>query len=113
MQLSAEEVGRIIGATIPFNAVPGSEDMVGYANKVPIGIVVAITPFNDPLNLVRHKLGPAIAAGNPVILKPSDDTPVVVIKFGEILFDSGLLKEMLSIITGSPEYFGDALIRDD
>ena len=113
MQLSAEEAGRIIGATIPFNAVRGSEDRVGYETKVPIGIVVAITPFNDPLNLVCHKLGPAIAAGNPVILKPSNYTPIVAIKFGEILFESGLPKEMLSIITGSPEYFGDAIISDD
>ena len=113
MQLSAEEAGRIIGATIPFNAVSGSEDRVGYEIKVPIGIVVAITPFNDPLNLVCHKLGPAIAAGNPVILKPSDYTPLVAIKFEEILSEAGLPKEMLSIITGSPEYFGDALISDD
>jgi|TARA_B110000093_G_scaffold33609_1_gene34609 glyceraldehyde-3-phosphate dehydrogenase (NADP+) len=113
MQLSAEEAGRISGATIPFNAVTGSEDRVGYEFKVPIGIVIAITPFNDPLNLVCHKLGPAIAAGNPVILKPSDYTPLVAIKFGEILYESGLPKEMLSIITGSPEHFGDALLRDD
>jgi glyceraldehyde-3-phosphate dehydrogenase (NADP+) len=113
MQLSAEEAARISGSTIPFNAVPGSEDRVGYETKAPIGIVVAITPFNDPLNLVCHKLGPAIAAGNPVILKPSDYTPLVAIKFGEILFEAGLPKEMLSIITGSPEYFGDALISDD
>jgi len=113
MQLSAEEAGRIIGATIPFNAVPGSEDRTGYETKVSIGIVVAITPFNDPLNLVCHKLGPAIAAGNPVILKPSDYTPLVAIKFGKILFEAGLPKEMLSIITGSPEVFGDSLISDD
>ncbi len=113
MQLSAEEAGRITGATIPFNAVVGSEDRVGYETKFPIGIVVAITPFNDPLNLVCHKLGPAIAAGNPVILKPSDYTPLVAIKFGEILFEAGLPKEMLSIITGSPETFGDSLISDE
>jgi glyceraldehyde-3-phosphate dehydrogenase (NADP+) len=113
MQLSAEEASRISGATIPFNSVLGSEDRVGYEIKFPIGIVVAITPFNDPLNLVCHKLGPAIAAGNPVILKPSDYTPLVAIKFGEILFEAGLPKEMLSIITGAPEYFGDALISDD
>ena len=113
MQLSAEEAGRIIGATIPFNAVPGSEDRTGYETKVSIGVVVAITPFNDPLNLVCHKLGPAIAAGNPVILKPSDYTPLVAIKFGKILFEAGLPKEMLSIITGSPEVFGDSLISDD
>ena len=113
MQLSAEEASRISGATIPFNAVPGSEDRVGYEIKFPIGIVVAITPFNDPLNLVCHKLGPAIAAGNPVLLKPSDYTPLVAIKFGEILFEAGLPREMLSIITGAPEYFGDALISDD
>jgi glyceraldehyde-3-phosphate dehydrogenase (NADP+) len=113
MQLSAEEAARISGSTIPFNSVPSSEDRVGYEIKFPIGIVVAITPFNDPLNLVCHKLGPVIATGNPVILKPSDYTPLVVIKFGEILFESGLPKELLSIITGSPEYFGDALISDD
>ena len=113
MQLSSEEAGRIIGETIPFNAVPGSEDRFGYETKSPIGIVVAITPFNDPLNLVCHKLGPAIAAGNPIILKPSDYTPLVAIKFGEILFESGLPKEMLSIITGSPETFGDSLISDE
>ena len=113
MQLSAEEAGRLIGASIPFNAVPGSEDRFGYETKFPIGIVVAITPFNDPLNLVCHKLGPAIAAGNPVILKPSDYTPLVAIKFGEILFESGLPKEMLSIITGAPEAFGDSLISDE
>ena len=113
MQLSAEEAGRIIGATIPFNAVSGSEDRFGYETKFPIGIVVAITPFNDPLNLVCHKLGPAIAAGNPVILKPSDYTPLVAIKFGEILFEAGLPKEMLSIITGAPEAFGDSLISDE
>ena len=113
MQLSAEEASRISGATIPFNAVQGSEDRVGYEIKVPIGIVVAITPFNDPLNLICHKLGPAIAAGNPVILKPSDYTPLIAIKFGEILSEAGLPKEMLSIITGSPAYFGDALISDD
>jgi glyceraldehyde-3-phosphate dehydrogenase (NADP+) len=113
MQLSGEEAGRITGATIPFNAVPGSEDRVGYETKFPIGIVVAITPFNDPLNLVCHKLGPAIAAGNPVILKPSDYTPLVAIQFGKILFEAGLPKEMLSIITGSPEVFGDTLISDD
>jgi len=113
MQLSAEEAARISGATIPFNAVAGSEDRVGYELKCPIGIVVAITPFNDPLNLVCHKLGPAIAAGNPVILKPSDYTPLIALKFGEILYEAGLPKEMLSIITGAPEHFGDALISDE
>lgn len=113
MRLSAEEAARISGSTIPFNSVQGSEDRVGYETKFPIGIVVAITPFNDPLNLVCHKLGPAIAAGNPVILKPSDYTPLVAIKFGEILFEAGLPKEMLSIITGSPEAFGDALVSDE
>jgi glyceraldehyde-3-phosphate dehydrogenase (NADP+) len=113
MQISAEEASRIVGATIPFNSVAGSEDRVGYEHKFPIGLVVAITPFNDPLNLVCHKLGPAIATGNPVILKPSDYTPLVAIKFGEILYESGLPKEMLTIITGAPEVFGDLLVSDD
>lgn len=113
MQISAEEASRIVGSTIPFNSVAGSEDRVGYEHKSPIGLVVAITPFNDPLNLVCHKLGPAIAAGNPVILKPSDYTPLVAILFSKILKEAGLPDVMLSIITGSPEFFGDLLVSDD
>lgn len=113
MQLSSEEALRIKGATIPFDSVEGSEDRVGYEYKVPIGIVVAITPFNDPLNLVCHKLGPAIAAGNPVILKPSDFTPLIALKLGEILKEAGLPDGMLNIITGNPEVFGNSLISDE
>ena len=72
---SAEEAKRILGETIPFDSFPGGEKRRGYYYRFPIGIILAITPFNDPLNLVAHKLGPAIAAGNAVILKPATVTP--------------------------------------
>ncbi|MCP4724158.1 MAG: aldehyde dehydrogenase family protein, partial [bacterium] len=69
--VSAEESKRILGETVPFDSFPGGENRVGYYYRFPIGIILAITPFNDPLNLVAHKIGPAIAAGNSVILKPA------------------------------------------
>ncbi len=77
MTASAEEAKRILGETIPFDSFPGGEKRRGYYYRFPIGIVLAITPFNDPLNLVAHKLGPAIAAGNSVILKPATVTPLI------------------------------------
>ena len=73
---SAEEAKRILGETIPFDSFPGGEKRKGFYYRFPIGVVLAITPFNDPLNLVAHKLGPAIAAGNSVILKPATVTPL-------------------------------------
>ncbi len=72
--ISAEEARRLNGETIPFDSAEGSENRVGYYYRFPIGIIGAITPFNDPLNLVAHKLGPAIAGGNSVVLKPATVT---------------------------------------
>src|SRR5690625_6137781 len=69
--MSAEEARRISGETIPFDQMSGHENRVGYYYNFPIGIVAAITPFNDPLNLVAHKVGPAIASGNAIIVKPA------------------------------------------
>ncbi|MGC9336931.1 MAG: aldehyde dehydrogenase family protein, partial [Candidatus Cloacimonadia bacterium] len=85
IMLSGEEARRILGETIPFDSMPGSENRVGYFYRFPIGIIGAITPFNDPLNLVVHKLGPAIAGGNSVVLKPATATPLSALKVGELL----------------------------
>src|SRR5699024_9279285 len=71
IRISAEEARRIKGETIPFDQMPGTENRIGYYYKFPIGIIAAITPFNDPLNLVAHKIGPAIASGNAIIVKPA------------------------------------------
>ena len=110
--ISAEEARRIDGETIPFDSAEGSENRVGYYYRFPIGIIAAITPFNDPLNLVAHKLGPAIAGGNSVVLKPATVTPLSALKLAECLLDAGLPAEILSVVTGHGNEIGDALVSD-
>jgi glyceraldehyde-3-phosphate dehydrogenase (NADP+) len=110
--LSSEEAKRIHGETIPFDSAPGSENRMGYYVRVPLGVVAAITPFNFPLNLVAHKLGPAFAAGNAVVLKPASAAPLTALKLGEIMVNSGLPKKALNIVTGRGEEIGKALVTD-
>jgi len=110
--ISAEEARRIIGETIPFDSREGSENRIGYYYRFPIGIIVAITPFNDPLNLVAHKVGPAIAAGNAVVLKPATVTPLSALKLGEALIEAGLPWKILNIVTGRASEIADALVTD-
>ncbi|MBI4522170.1 MAG: aldehyde dehydrogenase family protein, partial [Gemmatimonadetes bacterium] len=76
LMLSAEEAKRIGGETLPMDAAPGAAGKFGLTIRVPCGVVLAISPFNFPLNLVCHKVGPALAAGNSVIVKPASDTPL-------------------------------------
>ena len=111
--LSAEEAKRILGETIPFDSMPGAENRVGYYYRFPIGVIAAITPFNDPLNLVAHKLGPIIAGGNSVVLKPATVTPLSALKLGEILLEAGLPPKILNIVTGHGDEIGDALVTDE
>ncbi len=113
LTVSAEESKRILGETIPFDSFPGGEKRIGYYYRFPIGIVLAITPFNDPLNLVAHKLGPAFAAGNSVILKPATVTPLSALKLGETFLKAGLPPKALNILTGYGSVIGDPLVRDE
>ena len=113
MTVAAEEARRILGETIPFDSMAGSENRVGYYYRFPIGIIGAITPFNDPLNLVAHKLGPAIAGGNSVVLKPATVTPLSALKMGEALLEAGLPPKVLNIVTGYGNKIGDALVTDE
>jgi glyceraldehyde-3-phosphate dehydrogenase (NADP+) len=113
LKISAEEAKRILGETIPFDSFPGGESKLGYFYRQPIGIVLAITPFNDPLNLVAHKLGPAIAAGNSVVLKPATVTPLSAIKLAEAFFEAGLPKECLQVVTGNGSEIGPVLVQDE
>jgi len=76
LRLAADEARRIAGEVIPLDATPGLRNRIGFTVLVPRGIVCAITPYNSPLNGVSHKIAPAIAAGNVVILKPSEQTPL-------------------------------------
>ncbi len=111
--ISGEEARRVVGETLPFDSVPGSENRVGYYYRFPIGIIGAITPFNDPLNLVAHKLGPAIAGGNSIVLKPATTTPLSALKLGDTFLKAGLPKNILNIVTGYGSEVGDVLVSDD
>ncbi len=97
---SAEEAKRINGETFPIDAHPNGKGKVGFYIRVPVGIVSAITPFNFPLNLSMHKVAPALATGNAVILKPSERTPLTPLMLGEILLEAGVPPEAISVIPG-------------
>jgi glyceraldehyde-3-phosphate dehydrogenase (NADP+) len=113
LTVAAEEVKQIVGETLPFDSIEGSENRWGYYYRFPIGVIAAITPFNDPLNLVAHKVGPAIAGGNSVVLKPATVTPLSALKLGEAIMEAGLPPKVLNIVTGYGGEIGDALVTDD
>ncbi|MBI2461684.1 MAG: aldehyde dehydrogenase family protein, partial [Candidatus Rokubacteria bacterium] len=109
---SAEEAKRIHGETVPVDGAPGGAGKFAFTIRVPCGIVVAISPFNFPLNLVCHKVGPALAGGNAVSVKPATDTPLSALKLTEILLEAGLPPEGIQCLTGPGGEIGDALCRD-
>src|SRR2546421_1668418 len=109
---SAEEAKRIHGEMVPLEATPGSENRLAFPIRVPVGVVCAITPFNFPLNLVAHKVAPALAAGNAVILKPASYTPVVSAKLCAILTEAGLPPGCLNFVVGPGDSVGQALLND-
>ena len=112
LMVSAEEAKRIVGEMVPLDGAPGTGNRLGFTLRVPCGVVLAISPFNFPLNLVAHKVGPAIAAGNSVILKPASDTPLSALKLTAILLEAGLPPSGIQCITGSGGELGKALCSD-
>lgn len=112
-KFAAEEAKRIHGETIPVDAAPGGDGRIAYTVREPLGIVAAITPFNFPMNLVAHKVGPAIASGNTVVLKPASQTPLTSYFIGELLVEAGLPKGALNIVTGAGSLIGNKLVTDD
>ncbi|MDH7972104.1 aldehyde dehydrogenase family protein [Sphingomonas sp. AR_OL41] len=110
LRLSAEEAVRLAGETLAFDSMAGGEGRSGFYLYEPVGVVVAITPFNDPLNLICHKLGPAFAAGNAVILKPAEQAPLVAVMLAHLLIEVGLHPEALNVLTGRGEAFGATLV---
>lgn len=92
------EALRMEGAVLPLDLAHGSEERVAVVRRFPVGVVGAITPFNFPLNLVAHKVAPAIAVGCPVALKPSSSAPVTALRLGKILLDAGLPAWMLHVL---------------
>ncbi|WP_257348189.1 aldehyde dehydrogenase family protein [Pseudalkalibacillus decolorationis] len=113
LEISAEEAKRIHGEGIPVEAAPGSENRQAYTKRVPVGVVAAITPFNVPLNLVCHKVGPALAAGNSVVLKPAEVTPVSAIVLTEVFEKSGLPVGRLNVVTGAGSKIGEWLLQNN
>jgi glyceraldehyde-3-phosphate dehydrogenase (NADP+) len=112
LRVSGEEATRILGETIAFDQQRGSENRRGYFYRFPIGVIGAITPFNDPLNLVAHKVGPALAAGNGVVLKPATVTPLSALKLAELLLEAGTPPRALNVVTGPGGEVGEALVTD-
>lgn len=109
-QFAAEEAKQVRGETVPLDAAPGVTNRIGWTKRVPLGVVSAITPFNFPFNLVAHKLGPAFAVGNTVVLKPANQTPLSSIVMADIFKEAGLPEGALQIVTGSGSELSDALV---
>ena len=112
LRLCAFEGSQLRGETLPLDAQVATKGKLGFTLRVPCGIVVAITPFNYPLLLVVHKVGPALAAGNAVILKPARQTPLVALKLTQIFLEAGLPESGLQCITGSGAVIGGRLCAD-
>lgn len=109
LRLAAEEGRRMSGETLPFESRAGAENREGYYFRFPIGVVGAITPFNDPLAMAAHKLAPAIAAGNAVVLKPGSATPFSGLALARDLLEAGLPPDRLNVVTGPGREVGEAL----
>ena len=96
--IAAEEAKRIPGEVIPLDWTPGTDSHLGILRRVPIGPVLGITPFNFPLNLVAHKVAPALAAGNSILIKPAPQTPLTALLLGEVVLEAGLPPGALNIL---------------
>jgi acyl-CoA reductase-like NAD-dependent aldehyde dehydrogenase len=112
-KFAAEEAKRIHGETIPLDAALGGENRVAFTMREPLGVIGAITPFNFPMNLVAHKLGPAIASGNTIVLKPASQTPLSAYFIAELFEQAGLPKGVLNVVTGSGKTIGDQIVTDE
>jgi glyceraldehyde-3-phosphate dehydrogenase (NADP+) len=112
LRLAAFEGSQLRGESLPVDAQVGAKGKLGFTLRVPCGVVVAITPFNYPLLLVMHKIGPALAAGNAVILKPANQTPLSALKLTKLIVEAGLPENGLQCITGSGAKIGPALCAD-
>ena len=113
LELSAEAAINLVGETINTDATPSGKKTVSFYKRVPLGVVVAITPFNFPLNLAAHKLGPALAAGNSVVFKPTPEAPYTGYLLAKAFIESEhAIPDMLSVVYGDAEV-GNALVSSD
>jgi acyl-CoA reductase-like NAD-dependent aldehyde dehydrogenase len=110
---AAVEARKLAGEMVPMDAAQAGEGKLAFTLRKPIGIVGAISPFNFPLNLVAHKLAPALAAGCPVVLKPATQTPLSALLLAELEEEAGLPPGWLSVIVGPSSEIGDVLVEDE
>jgi acyl-CoA reductase-like NAD-dependent aldehyde dehydrogenase len=111
--MSAVEARKLAGEVVPMDASPAGVGKLALSLRVPIGIVAAISPFNFPLNLVAHKIAPALAAGCAVVLKPAEKTPLSALFLAELETEAGLPPGWLSVVCGPASEIGDALVADE
>jgi acyl-CoA reductase-like NAD-dependent aldehyde dehydrogenase len=112
-KFAAQEANQLYGETLPLDAAPGGQNRLGYTKPEPLGVIGAITPFNFPMNLVAHKVGPAIATGNTIVLKPASQTPLSSFFLAELLQEAGLPAGVLNVITGSGRIVGDHIVTHE
>ena len=110
VRLSAEESKRVHGRTLVLDQWPSGDGRFGLDTRSPLGVIVGLTPFNDPLNLVAHKVGPALATGNAIIIKPDSKTPLSALWLAELFVDAGLPPGWLQVLPGFGGEIGRALI---
>lgn len=111
-KFAAEEAKRLHGETVPLDAAIGGEGRLAYTVREPLGVIGAITPFPFPMNLVAHKVGPALAAGNTVVVKPASQTPLSALFLAELAEQAGVPAGALNVITGSGASVGDQIVSD-
>jgi acyl-CoA reductase-like NAD-dependent aldehyde dehydrogenase len=112
-RFAAVEARRLAGEVVPMDASAAGAGKLGFTIRVPIGVVAAISPFNFPLNLVAHKIAPALAAGCPVVLKPASSTPLSALFLAELEQEAGLPAGWLNVLTGPSSEIGDVLVDDE
>jgi acyl-CoA reductase-like NAD-dependent aldehyde dehydrogenase len=113
LTFASVEARKLTGGTVPMEASASGAGKLGVMLRVPYGVVGAISPFNFPLNLVAHKLGPAIAAGNSIVLKPAGQTPISALKLAAILVEAGLPEGWLSVVPGPGGEVGNAIVEHE
>jgi acyl-CoA reductase-like NAD-dependent aldehyde dehydrogenase len=111
--MAAVEARKLVGEMVPMDASQAGEGKLAFTLRRPIGVVGAISPFNFPLNLVAHKVAPALAAGCPVVLKPASQTPLSALLLAELEAEVGLPPGWLNVVVGSASEIGDVLVEDE
>jgi glyceraldehyde-3-phosphate dehydrogenase (NADP+) len=111
-RVASEETKRIYGEIVPLDWIPGNDGRVAHVRRIPLGPIAGISPFNFPINLVAHKIAPALAAGNPIVLRPASQTPISALKLAQIVLEAGWPEEGIAVV---PSTTADAapLVEDE